>query len=98
MSEHLIDSIPDTSATPEEYTLLREEHEELAEALQQLSERDRDLLCYKYNLELSDREIADIMNIPINNIREYLVRAKRRALKVIKGVKPDYVKKSHTNG
>jgi len=50
-----------------------------------IQERDRNLLYYKYNLELSDKKIAEIMDIPADNIREYLVRARRRVLKILDG-------------
>lgn len=45
--------------------------------------RDRDLLYNKYIFELSNKEISDLMDIPINNIRQYLVRARKRALDLL---------------
>jgi RNA polymerase sigma-70 factor (ECF subfamily) len=83
MSDDLIDSIPDAKLTVEEICSAKEDYEELGKAIEQLSERDRDLLYYKYNLELRDKEIANIMDLPVNNIREYLTRPRRRALKVL---------------
>lgn len=88
-SEDLVDSVPDTAATAEEIYLKQEEYRELGEAIDQLSDRDKELLYNKYNLELSDPEISELMGIPVNNIREYLVRAKRRALKKMEGIKSD---------
>ena len=49
-----------------------------------ISERDRDLLKNKYFLGYSDEEISEIMNIPKNNIRQYLVLARRRLMKILK--------------
>lgn len=83
MLDDLADSISDDKSVIEEICSTKEDYEELGKALEKLSERDRNLLYYKYNLEFSDMEISDIMNIPINNIREYLSRARRRALKII---------------
>jgi len=77
-----MDSIPDTITIDEVYAT-KEDYRALGEAIEQLSERDRNLLYNKYNLELSDKEIAEIMGIPINNIRVYLIRARQRALKIL---------------
>lgn len=81
MEDDFMDSIPDTVHTPEAVFTIKETYEELGAAIETLSERDRNLLHYKYNLEFSEKEIAKIMNMPVNNIREYLVRARHRALK-----------------
>lgn len=75
--------IPDTAATAEEIYIKSEEYKELGEAILGLKERDRDLLYNKYILDLSDKEISKLMDIPVNNIREYLVRARRRAYKIM---------------
>jgi len=82
MSDDLMESIPDP-ITIDEVCATNEDYRELGEAIEQLSERDRSLLYNKYNLELSDTEIAEIMDIPINNVRVYLMRARLRALKIL---------------
>lgn len=81
--DDVLDSLLDTAATAEDSYLRREESRELGQAISRLSERDRDLLYNKYNLELSNKEISELMDIPVNNIRQYLVRARRRAWKVL---------------
>ena len=81
MSDNLMGSIPEDKPTAEKI-FAKEDHKELLAAIQ---ERDRNLLYYKYNLELSDKKIAEIMDIPADNIREYLVRARRRVLKILDG-------------
>ncbi|GHU80430.1 RNA polymerase subunit sigma-54 [Clostridia bacterium] len=73
-----IGEIADTAATPEEQTELRVDYEHLSEAIQKLSERDRDLLYFKYYLELSNKEIAERMSIKPDNVGGYLTRARRR--------------------
>lgn len=83
ISDDLTDSISDAKAAVEEICSTKEDYEELGKALYQLSERDKNLLYYKYNLELKDKEIADIMDISENNIRQYLTRARRRAYKIL---------------
>lgn len=82
ISDDMVDSIPD-KLTVEEICCTRENYAELAEAIEQLSETDRTLLYCKYNLELSDKEIAEITDIALQNIRAYLTRARRRALKIL---------------
>ena len=82
--EDYSNSIPDARETPEEAYIMKETKEELAAAMDTLSERDRDLLKNKYFLGYSDEEISEIMNIPINNIRQYLVLARRRLLKKLR--------------
>lgn len=82
-NDSLPESSPEIAYTIEEEYENKETYESLWETISDLSERDKYLLFYKYNLELSDKEIAKLMNIPVNNIRQYLVRAKRRALKII---------------
>ncbi|ADY54474.1 RNA polymerase, sigma-24 subunit, ECF subfamily [Syntrophobotulus glycolicus DSM 8271] len=83
MSDDLMESIPDMKFAMQEICSTKDDYIELGEAMEQLSKRDRDLLYNKYNLELSDKEIADIMGISLNNIREYLTRARRRAFKIL---------------
>lgn len=84
MSDDLMGSIPEDKPTVEKI-FAKEDCKELLAAIQELKERDRDLLYYKYNLELSDKKIAETMDIPANNIREYLVRARRRVLNILGG-------------
>lgn len=82
--EDFIEMVCDSEHTPEELLINKERYKDLAEAIDSLSERDRNLLYSKYILELSDKEISKLMNIPQNNIRQYLVRARQRALKNMK--------------
>lgn len=63
----------------EERIVHQEEISELREALLKLSEKYKELLYFKYILELHDREIADILNIAPDSVRQYLTRARREA-------------------
>ena len=40
------------------------------------------MLNFKYLLELSDREIGDSLGISKNSVRQYLTRARRKALEI----------------
>ena len=43
----------------------------------QLPDKYRDLLNYKYLLELTDAEIAELIGIKKDSVRQYLTRARR---------------------
>lgn len=75
--------IPDLQAATEENYMQQEEYEYLEQALLQLSERDRNLLYFKYNMDLSDKEIAGVSGIPAQHVRQYVARAKSRALQML---------------
>lgn len=57
----------------------QEEITELRDAILKLPEKHKELLYFKYILELHDREIADILNIAPDSVRQYLTRARREA-------------------
>lgn len=75
--------IPDLQAATEENYMHDEEAVTLEKALYQLSEKDRNLLYFKYNMEMSDREIAKLLDIPAQHVRQYAARARRRALQIL---------------
>lgn len=83
----MADIIADMTMTAEETCIMQEDFESLGELMNKLSERDRNLLYNKYIFELSNREISELMDIPVNNIRQYLVRARKRALKLLESKK-----------
>ena len=85
LEEDLSDNIEDTgTVNPEVSCLINENIEELGRIISTLSESDQDLLFYKYNLEMNDKEIAGIFSISQDNVRKRLQRARQRALKEIK--------------
>ncbi|MNP44956.1 RNA polymerase sigma factor [compost metagenome] len=53
----------------------------MEQALFQLSEKDRNLLYFKYIMEMSDQEISETMDIPAQHVRMYIARARQRALR-----------------
>ncbi|WP_159081769.1 RNA polymerase sigma factor [Paenibacillus sp. CAA11] len=75
-------SIPEDKLSIEDYYSIKEQVNELIAGIGSLSERDQKLLYLKYYYELNAREIGDIMNLPANHVREYIVRARHRAMKV----------------
>ena len=75
--------LAETVANPDDNIEARiihqEEIEELAKAILKLPENYKNLLYFKYILEMDDREIAGIFNIAPNSVRQYLTRARREA-------------------
>ena len=61
----------------------KEELETLSNAILRLLEKDKDLLYYKYILEMNDVEIAKILSIAPDSVRQYLTRARRKARKLM---------------
>ncbi|MFM9279760.1 RNA polymerase sigma factor [Paenibacillus jiagnxiensis] len=78
-----VEWIVDDQPSLEEMYNLKEEYRQIGLAIRGLSERDRLLLYNKYILELSDKEIAVTLGIQTANVRSYLTRARRRAMKLL---------------
>ncbi|GKS10923.1 DNA-directed RNA polymerase sigma-70 factor [Paenibacillus chitinolyticus] len=81
-NDNFIESIADKQPSLEELYNYKEDLDEIVKIINGLSERDRDLLYNKYIMEMRDKEIADLLNVKKENIRSYLTRAKRRAIKL----------------
>jgi len=75
----MAEKIPSPKDNLEERIIHQEEIEELGNAVLKLPEKEKDLLYFKYILEMHDREIADILNIAPASVRQYLTRARRKA-------------------
>lgn len=71
------ESLP--ASAPEEQVIAQEDLLALARVWPELDERTRYLLTAKYILKKSGREIAGDLNMPPDNVRMALVRARRRA-------------------
>jgi len=84
-TDNVADQLPDLLAATEENYMRQERFEELAQALLQLPEKDRNLLFYKYNMEMDDREIAELLEIPAQHVRQYVSRARERAFRILGG-------------
>jgi len=67
-----------------EYRIIHEEEMlQMVKAILQLPPKHKYLLCFKYILEMSDREIAAMLNIAPSSVRQYLTRARREAKKLL---------------
>lgn len=75
----LAERIPNPEDNIETRIIHQEEITELRDAILELPEKQKELLYFKYILELHDRAIADILNIAPDSVRQYLTRARREA-------------------
>ena len=70
---------PDPAPIPEEQIITQEDLYRLARVWVDLDEKTQYLLSAKYILKKSSKEIASDLNMPPDNVRMALVRAKRKA-------------------
>lgn len=61
----------------------QEELEELSKAISKLPEKQKDLLYFKYILEMDEQKIAEIFGIAPDSVRQYLTRARRNAKQIM---------------
>ncbi len=83
LGEDFSDQIPDFQAATEENYIKTEEIEAFEKALFKLSERDRTLLYFKYIMEMGDQQIGELLNLPMKHVRQYIARARQRALHIL---------------
>ncbi|EOS64309.1 sigma-70 family RNA polymerase sigma factor [Oscillibacter sp. 1-3] len=73
------EQLADPAPMPEEEILYREDLSGLSRAWRTLDEKTRYLLVARYILNKSGREIAEDLQMPPDNVRMALVRARRKA-------------------
>ena len=84
LPEDFIDDIADKSASVEDSALLQLDIERLEKSISKLPQNYQDVLNFKYLLDMRDDEIAQTIGIQKNSVRQYLTRARRKALIVMK--------------
>lgn len=77
------DELPGPDASPEDACLRHESLKSLSDAVLKLPERQKNLLYFKYVLEMSNAEIAEELSVRPESVREYLTRARRAARKLM---------------
>jgi RNA polymerase sigma-70 factor (ECF subfamily) len=60
------------------FSLGKEDIKKLRKAIQQLPERDRMLITYKFFFDLSSKEIAGLIQLPEKQVNVYMMRAKKK--------------------
>ncbi|WP_405107077.1 sigma-70 family RNA polymerase sigma factor [Paenibacillus sp. FSL K6-1217] len=84
LKNDVAEQIPDPAAATEENYIQAEAIGALTEAMLRLSEHDRNLLYFKYKLELRDQQIGELLNIPTQHVRQYISRARGRVLRALR--------------
>jgi RNA polymerase sigma-70 factor, ECF subfamily len=79
----MIEDTVDTEEGAERRLVRQDDVELLKNAVSRLPQPQKDLLYFKYILDMSDEEIAKILGIAPNSVRQYLTRARRAAKKLI---------------
>jgi RNA polymerase sigma factor (sigma-70 family) len=63
---------------PEEEAIHRENHDDLLIALEQLEDRDREIIALKFSARLSNREIAELTGLSDSNVGVILFRVLKK--------------------
>lgn len=83
----LDDDLSQNLSSPEDIVedriIYEQEIESLSDAILELPEKQKNLLYFKYILEMNDEEIAKNLGIAPDSVREYLTRARRKAKSLI---------------
>lgn len=74
--------VPDETVSVEEHAIRSLTVAEVKDAFSRLPDSLKDVLRYKYLLELNDGEIARILGVSKATVRVYLMRARRAVLKL----------------
>ena len=74
-----IEGQPDIDEFKDEYGF----SEEVADALKQLNNEDRDLICYYYGADYNYKEISELMGISPQTLRKRMERIKARLAEIL---------------
>lgn len=69
----------------QEYVIREETRRELADALNALSDAERDILIRRYYFEQKPRDIAVALDMPVKQINNYLYRSKQKLRQAVSG-------------
>ena len=79
----------DPAASPEEVAERHERRDVLLAAMRGLSEDDREIIAYRWFLDLSEAEMADVMGVPRGTVKSRLSRAMSRLRTQLHAVSTD---------
>jgi len=77
-SEDILNNMSAADYLPENYVLDGEKKKQVVQVLDKLSPIYKNLLVLKYAVELSYREIAEVLDINEKTVKTYIYRAKRK--------------------
>lgn len=76
--------LPDKGSSVEEQALLNIDVESVQKAFAFLPESQKDVLRYKYLLDMKDEEIAKLLGVKKATVRSYLMRARQAVYEICK--------------
>ena len=79
----LLDYSTDSQWALDERIIQRHELENLTKAILQLPEKKKNILYFKYLLDMSDEQISEVYSITTDSVRTYLSRARKDAKKLM---------------
>ena len=79
-----VTAMHEPNASPEQELSAREQDQRLLQAVDRLDQDERTLLALRYFLELSEREIADTLQIPLGTCKSRLHRTLARLREIIR--------------
>lgn len=88
LSKRIAGLAPDPQETPDVFIVRREEDEEVVETLKTLKDSDQEILMLSAWEELSNAEIAEVLDITKSAAEQRLHRAKQRFAKVLEPSPP----------
>lgn len=80
---NMADDLPETGDELDDRLIRQEEVELLGRVISMLPQNQKDLLYFKYLLDLSDSEIAGLIGVSPDSVRQYLTRARRSAKRLM---------------
>jgi len=78
MSDEAIEFVQDAAPNPEALLLQETGHQEIMEAIAELAVEFREAIILRELEEMSYKEIADVMNVPLGTVMSRLARARRQ--------------------
>ena len=89
VEQNVLESFEDDTVSVDETVMLNVSHDELKVTLELLSQRDRNLLKWKYFYDWADDHVANALGIEVNSVRSALTRARKNLLVLMKEQKND---------
>jgi len=88
MSDEVIESIHDGAPNPEALLLQETGRQEIMEAISALPVEFREAIILRELEEMSYKEIADVMNVPLGTVMSRLARARRQLQDLLRHRQP----------
>ena len=92
ISDLQLENIQDEAPNPETFLLQETGHEEIMQAIEQLPVEFREAIILRELEEMSYKEIADLMDVPLGTVMSRLARARRQLQDTLRHRQPRVTK------